>query len=71
MRRSTVPVVCLALLTFANVTLIPASNAAASVPQPTIVQPPDRFFQEEGALDVVMSYSSANAGEGQRRAKMT
>ena len=71
MHRSTLRVVCATLMTLVNLALIPESNAAASVPQPTIVQPPDRFFQEGSALDVVVSFSGANSGEGQRRANMT
>ena len=57
------------LVALMSVVMSSASNAATAVPQPTIVRPPDRFFEEGSSLDVVVSYGLARAGT--RRANLS
>ncbi len=71
MLRSTAPMCCLALVGLSSVALVPASPAATHTPLPTILQPPDRFFQEDDVLDVVVSCASPDALVTRRGSRLT
>ena len=71
MRRASVRFLWAPLLGLGILALIPAAAAGANAPVPTIVQPPDRFFQEEDVLDVVVSYERPDGASSQHRAKVS
>lgn len=58
------------LLALGIVALIPVSEAEARSPVPTIVQPPDRFFQDGNVLNVVVSHERPSAPSTRRGARM-
>jgi hypothetical protein len=47
------------------------TSAGTHPPTPTIIRPPDRFFQGSSALDVVVSYGSSTAPSDPRHAKLS
>lgn len=59
------------LVALGIIVLIPASFAGSTPPVPTIVQPPDRFFQEGNKLAVVVGYEGSNNGSSQRRSNLS
>jgi hypothetical protein len=61
----------ISLVLVASLASIPTATAATGAPTPTIVQPPDRFFQEGDVLDVIVSYDRSNAGSSPRRASVS
>lgn len=58
------------LLALAILALVPTSEAAANLPAPTIIQPPDHFFQEGSVLDVVVNHRTGDAATTRHDARM-
>ncbi|MBZ5637549.1 MAG: type II secretion system protein GspG [Acidobacteriia bacterium] len=69
MSRSAARMTWSLLLALGILALIPASGAEARPPAPTIVQPPDRFFQEGNVLDVVVSLGGSSTASIRRGAR--
>ena len=69
MHRSAVRVLWYSFLVLATTAPVPDLMAGTNVPAPTIVQPPDRFFEEGSVLDVVVRHETSDTPTARRASR--
>lgn len=71
MHRSAVRVLWFSFLALATTAPVSDLLAGTNVPTPTIVQPPDRFFEEGSVLEVVVRHETSDTPTARRASRNT